>query len=134
MKWDLTCFLCLCLCGAVWMKRLMKMQRPRRYYLNTVCYCFTEMLLMVQKELCASLGIVFPQTGEVVKTVRTAFSYFSKPLPRRKAIDIHKWVAPQRSAPQCWKAFCLVTWLLELAGGNPHDIEDHRIKLTFKNT
>ena len=43
----------------------MKMQCPQRYYLNTAAYySFTRVLLMVQKEPCASLGIVCPQNGE----------------------------------------------------------------------
>lgn len=92
-------FLSLCLLGAVWTKRLMKMRPPRLYYLKIVSCCFNR------SALHGSEGTVccFGDCVSTVRTVRITFSSFCKPLSRGETIlgKIAGVGSPKRGVPQC---------------------------------
>lgn len=128
--------------GAVWMKSLMKMQRPR--------WCSLKLLLAASQKCCSWArrscvllwGLCF---HGMVRTVRTTFSCFSKLLPRREAINGETFTmggTTEKCSP------VLGCPPLGAAGGreafgrspsfpslwfDPHDTEHHRVKLTFKS-
>lgn len=117
LKWDLTCFLSLCLCGAVWMKTPMKAQRLRWCYLNTDSHCFTKMVLMVGRSCVLPWGLCFHR---MVRAVRTTFSCFSKLLPRREAINGKMFTTgchPREGLPNTGLPMALPS--LQLGAGKP---------------
>lgn len=100
LKWALTCFLSLCLCGMVWTKRLWRQRLPRHHppslhhlacYPRSACCCFTEMLLMVQ--VASVLPWVFCFL-RILWTVRITFSCFLKFLPSLLPFLWSMWYYP----------------------------------------
>lgn len=84
LKWDLTCFLYLCFCGAVWMKRLMKMQPPRLYYLKTFLAASQKCSSWPKRSCVLLWRLCFHR---MVKTVRTTFLF----LETSAQEGGHKW-------------------------------------------
>ena len=74
------------------------MRGPRRCDLYTAAYSFTRMLLMVQKEPCALLGVVWPQNGEDCEDCLLSFLKTSV-QEGGSMVNVHDPVPPQRGLP-----------------------------------
>lgn len=96
LKWDLTCFLYLCLCGSCGWRDQWRCSPeavlPKNFFFAAWQKCFS-----------------WPRRSSVLlwgmaRTVRTTFSCFSKLLFRREAINAktpQERAAPPKSAPRC---------------------------------